>query len=186
MEWREGIGCKSLLRLNIYRISCFFDQTVKTQVWEVDGSPAGTWVESRGLSYVKVFNSSHMVPYDLPDIAHDMILRFMGVNFSAITEGSARIPSKVGDDEKPVPVLLDGEKSDDSTIPVPIGKTPEQDKAMWEGAQGQLGLRDFVLIILFSILQRRFSCPCACSHSPRDRPVPLLQEKEKDGPRQDR
>ena len=110
-----------------------FHQTVKTQVWEVDGAPAGTWVDSRGLSYVKVFNSSHMVPYDLPDISHDMILRFMGVNFSAIADGSARIPSKVGDDIKPVPVLLDGDEKDDSTIPVPAGKTPEQDKAMLEG-----------------------------------------------------
>ena len=115
-----------------------------------------------------------MVPYDLPDVSHDMILRFMDVNFSAITEGSARIPSKVGNDEKPVPVLLDGEKSDDSAIPVPAGKTPEQDKAMWEGAQGQVGFRSFVLIILSSILQRRFCCPCACPHRTRDRLVPLL------------
>jgi carboxypeptidase D len=74
-----------------------------------------------------------MVPYDLPDISHDMILRFMGTNFSAIAEGSARIPSKVGDNIKPVPVLLEGEGGDGSTIPVPAGKTPEQDKAMWEG-----------------------------------------------------
>ena len=75
-----------------------------------------------------------MVPYDLPDISHDMIPRFMGVNFSAITDGSARIPSKVGDDVKPVPAVLDGEEEADTSIPVPAGKTPEQDKAMWEGA----------------------------------------------------
>lgn len=74
-----------------------------------------------------------MVPYDLPDVSHDMILRFMGVNFSAIADGTARIPSKVGDQEKPVPALLEGEDNMDSTIPMPAGKTPEQDKAMWEG-----------------------------------------------------
>ena len=82
---------------------------------------------------MKIFNSSHMVPFDLPLVAHDMILRFMGVNFSAIADGTARIPSKVGDDEKPVPVVLEGEEDADSKIPVPAGKTPEQDKAMWEG-----------------------------------------------------
>ena len=73
-----------------------------------------------------------MVPYDVPHVAHDMILRFMGMNFSAITDGSARIPSKVGDDEKPIPTTIDGDK-DANSNPVPTGKTPEQDKAMWEG-----------------------------------------------------
>lgn len=97
----------------------------------MDGTPAGTWVESRGLTYVKIFNSSHMVPYDVPLVSHDMILRFMGVNFSAIADGSAGIPSKVGDDTKPRPIVLDGE--DDSDAKGPSGKTPEQDKAMWEG-----------------------------------------------------
>lgn len=87
---------------------------------------------------MKVFNSSHMVPYDLPDISHDMILRFMDVNFSAIADGSARIPSKVGDNVKPVPAVLDGEENSDTSIPVPVGKTPEQDKAMWEGASDHI------------------------------------------------
>ena len=74
-----------------------------------------------------------MVPFDLPHVAHDMILRFMGVNFSAIADGTALIPSKVGDEEKPIPVLSEGQ--DDSKTPVTPGKTPEQDKAMWEGEQ---------------------------------------------------
>ncbi|KAG9317776.1 alpha beta-hydrolase [Chiua virens] len=75
---------------------------VSTEPWTVDGIPAGTWVSTRNLTYVKVFNASHMVPYDVPEAAHDMILRFMGVDFSVISEGSARIPSSVGDDVKPV------------------------------------------------------------------------------------
>ena len=108
-------------------------QTVETKSWSVNGVPAGTWVESRNLTYVKIFNSSHMVPYDVPEVAHDMMLRFMGVDFSKIIDGTARIPSKIGDEEKPVPVLLEGESKTDSTIPVPAGKSPEQDKAMWEG-----------------------------------------------------
>ena len=73
-----------------------------------------------------------MVPYDVPVVSHDMMLRFMGVNFSALTDGSARIPSKVGDEEKPIPTLIDSQK-DSAAIPVPPGKSPEQDKAMWEG-----------------------------------------------------
>ena len=71
-----------------------------------------------------------MVGFDLPNVAHDMILRFMGVNFTAITDGSARIPSSVGDDVKSVPGVLE----EDATPAPASTKTPEQDKAMWEGS----------------------------------------------------
>jgi len=70
-----------------------------------------------------------MAPFDLPHVTHDMILRFMGVNFTSILEGSARIPSNVGADSKPVYQ----ETSSEPAAPVPTGKTPQQDKAMWEG-----------------------------------------------------
>ncbi|KAJ8594013.1 carboxypeptidase KEX1 [Rhizopogon salebrosus TDB-379] len=101
---------------------------VQTKSWTVNGSPAGTWVSSRNLTYAKIFNASHMVPYDVPDIAHDMILRFMEMNFSAIVDGSARIPSTVGDDAKPI--FLD---SGDIPLSSPSpGNTPEQSKAQWD------------------------------------------------------
>ncbi len=58
-----------------------------------------------------------------------MILRFMGVDFSQIFEGSAHIPSSIGDDAKP----LFTDKTEETSAPVST-KTPEQDKAMWEGA----------------------------------------------------
>ena len=69
-----------------------------------------------------------MAPYDNPHVTHDMILRFMGVNFTTIVDGSARIPSSVGDDVKPIPGNLKP-----VTPPAGTGKSPEQDKAMWEG-----------------------------------------------------
>ena len=71
-----------------------------------------------------------MAPFDLPHVTHDMILRFMGVNFSAIVEGSAKIPSRIGTDVKPV--FLGGSNATATAKPV-SGKTPQQDKAMWEG-----------------------------------------------------
>ncbi|OBZ70493.1 Pheromone-processing carboxypeptidase KEX1 [Grifola frondosa] len=116
---------------------------VQTQSWSVDGTPAGTWVTSRNMTYVKIFNASHMVGYDVPDVTHDMMLRFMGVNFSAITDGSARIPSSVGDDTKPLPALLD-----DIPTNTPVStKTPEQDKAMWE-AYYNAGSAALVLVLI--------------------------------------
>lgn len=110
-----------------------FGQTVKTQTWSVEGQPAGTWVSSRNLTYVKIFNASHMAPYDVPHAAHDMILRFMGVNFSAIVDGSAKIPSSLGEGgAKPI---FQPESEAGTTSPAGAGKTPEQDKAMWEGEE---------------------------------------------------
>jgi carboxypeptidase D len=92
-----------------------------------------------------------MVPYDVPQITHDMILRFMGTNFSAITDGSARIPSSVGDDVKPI-----FEQGQSSPPPGNQANSPEQSKAMWEGefAIGYDLLLMTVLNSVFSLLQR--------------------------------
>ncbi|KAF8528838.1 KEX1 protein [Hysterangium stoloniferum] len=120
----------------------------KTQGWSVNGSDAGTWVESRNLTYVKIFNASHMVPYDVPHVAHDMILRFMGVDFSAITGGSAQIASNVGLDFKPsFKPVVDENKPETGTIIPGIVKTPEQDKAMWE-AYYNAGSAALVLVLI--------------------------------------
>jgi len=71
-----------------------------------------------------------MAPYDVPHVTHDMILRFMGFNFSTVIGGSAGVPSSLGKVKKPKFVEQIGNKP--TTVPIP-GKTPEQDKAMWEG-----------------------------------------------------
>jgi len=55
----------------------------------------------------------------------------MGMNFSAIADGTARIPSSVGSDVKPA---FDENKPASAVPSSPsTTKTPEQDKAMWEG-----------------------------------------------------
>lgn len=114
-----------------------------------------------------------MVPYDVPHVTHDMILRFMGMNFSAITDGSARIPSKVGNEEKPIPTIVDGDK-DSSPNPVPVGKTPEQDRAMWEGTlTGCLLSYNLVAEVMPSVLQCWIGCTRSVAHCPCDRIVPL-------------
>lgn len=97
---------------------------VQTKLWSVDEQPAGTWVSSRNLTYAKIFDASHMAPYDVPEVAHDMILRFVDMNFSAIVDGSARIPSSVGDDSKPIFF----EDTFPSKMPA---KSPEEVSAQW-------------------------------------------------------
>ncbi|KAH7887403.1 alpha beta-hydrolase [Phlebopus sp. FC_14] len=123
---------------------------VQTKSWSVDGTPAGTWVSSRNLTYAKIFNASHMVPYDVPDVAHDMILRFVGMNFSAIVDGSARIPSSVGEDAKPI--FLDGEEQlPDSERP--STKTPGHTKTQWDAYYnaGSAALAFILLALAFGL-----------------------------------
>jgi len=83
-----------------------------------------------------------------------MILRFMGMNFSAITDGTVRVPSSVGDDEKPSFV----ESNPASIVPTPAtAKTPEQDKAMWE-AYYNAGSAAIVLVLIVAALGTVFWC----------------------------
>ncbi|KAF5321764.1 hypothetical protein D9619_000585 [Psilocybe cf. subviscida] len=111
--------------------------TVQTQSWTVNGAPAGTWI----------FNASHMAPFDLPHVTHDMVLRFMGVNFTAIVDGSAKIPSAIGTDAKPI-FVEEHEATPPATAPA---KTPQQDKAMWE-AYYNAGSAALVLLLVFLII----------------------------------
>ncbi|KAF9430967.1 Cell death protease [Podila epigama] len=48
--------------------------------WTVDDKPAGEWQIERNLSYALIYNSSHMVPYDVPVVTLDMINRFIGID----------------------------------------------------------------------------------------------------------
>ncbi|KAI0032923.1 alpha/beta-hydrolase [Vararia minispora EC-137] len=125
---------------------------VETQTWTVANKPAGTWVSSRNMTYVKIFNASHMVGFDAPTVSHDMILRFMNVNLTALADGAARIPSAVGTDRRPA--LVDsvaaspgGDTSAGMGAGASPGKTPEQDKAMWE-AYYNAGSAALVLVLV--------------------------------------
>lgn len=89
-----------------------------------------------------------MVGFDLPHVAHDMILRFMGVDFSVIAhnggmDSTAHLPSSLGGDVKPVLDAADngsgggsagsgsGVGSPDKEAPSP--SVPEVDNtALWQ------------------------------------------------------
>ncbi|PPQ63138.1 hypothetical protein CVT24_005778 [Panaeolus cyanescens] len=120
--------------------------TVQTQSWNVNATPAGTWVESRNLTYAKIFNASHMAPFDVPHVTHDMMLRFMGANFTALVDGSARIPSQLGSSTKPIFVEEHDQKPNESPK-----SHPQQDKAMWE-AYYNAGSAALVLLLVFIVI----------------------------------
>ncbi|KAJ7265474.1 alpha/beta-hydrolase [Mycena haematopus] len=122
---------------------------VQTESWSVAGAAAGTWVASRNLTYAKLFNASHMAPFDVPHITHDMILRFMGVNFSAIVDGSAKIPSNIGTASKPH--FIEDIPTATATTAPDAGKSPQQAKAMWE-AYYNAGSAALVLTVIFAAI----------------------------------
>ncbi|KZT29372.1 alpha/beta-hydrolase [Neolentinus lepideus HHB14362 ss-1] len=123
--------------------------TVQTQSWSVNGTPAGTWVSARNLTYAKIFNASHMVAYDAPHVAHDMMLRFMRADLRALAGGTARVPSAVGADARPALV--------ETATGVTATTTPEQDKAMWE-AYYNAGSAALVLVLILAALALFFWC----------------------------
>ena len=51
----------------------------KQEEWYVDGIARGTYQTGRNLTFVKVFNASHMVPFDVPDESLKLVNRFMGI-----------------------------------------------------------------------------------------------------------
>lgn len=50
-----------------------------TRDWYVDGEAAGTIQTGRNLTYIKVYNASHMVPFDVPIVAQAMVNQFLGI-----------------------------------------------------------------------------------------------------------
>jgi len=68
-----------------------------------------------------------MVGFDVPHVAHDMMLRFMGVDFSRIHEGTAgRIESSINGTEK------------QSINPGGNALSDIEQKAKWEGKQSSI------------------------------------------------
>lgn len=84
-------------------VLCFLQQLlqdVPTVGWTVEDRPAGEWQTQRNLSYVLIYNSSHMVPYDVPLVSLDMINRFIGIDHR-LQPFSSRLETDPVDDLPP-------------------------------------------------------------------------------------
>lgn len=120
--------------------------------WYVNGSLVGTWRTARNLTYVGVKGASHMVGVDKPIESHDMMVRFMGIDFMKVAGPNALIPSRVGDE--PDRVLITGggggvaEIGKDGSRVIPgTGKTEEEvaEEARW---RAYYDAGSFALLIL--------------------------------------
>lgn len=56
-----------------------FKSDEEAEDWLVNGTLAGVYQSARNLTYVKVFNASHMVPFDLPEVAQTLLNQFIGI-----------------------------------------------------------------------------------------------------------
>jgi carboxypeptidase D len=72
MSWNGGFGME------------VSGETAPIREWTMDGEPAGQYQEARDLIYWKFYNSSHMVPFDYPKRARDMLDRFTGGDVKSI------------------------------------------------------------------------------------------------------
>ena len=112
--------------------------------WTFEGEPAGIYQEARNLTYIRFYNSSHMVPFDYPRRSRDMLDRFLGVDIASIGG-------------KPADSRLDGEKGVETSVGGhPNSTTAEQaeaeklEQAKWAAyyKSGEVAL--IVVIILAS------------------------------------
>ena len=67
--------------------------------WTFEGEPAGYYQQARNLTYVLIYNSSHMVPFDVSRRTRDMLDRFMHVDITSI--GGAPADSRIDGEKLP-------------------------------------------------------------------------------------
>ena len=85
LEWNGAVGMDS----------------ADVREWTFDNEPAGQWQEARNLTYLRFYNSSHMVPFDYPKRARDMLDRFIGGDVQSI-DGKPKNSYIEGEGEKDV------------------------------------------------------------------------------------
>jgi carboxypeptidase D len=83
--------------------------------WYVNDTLVGNIVTERNLTYVKVFNASHMVPYDVPLATMDMMYRFMGLDHHLVNKFPSRIESEEFNNDKNN-LGSDDQNDDDETL----------------------------------------------------------------------
>ncbi|WWC73439.1 uncharacterized protein I206_107408 [Kwoniella pini CBS 10737] len=75
-------------------------QNATVQKWYLNDTQVGTWQSGRGMQFAQVYDSSHMVGFDVPQVTNDMIMRFMGVDLTLLPGVAAQSASRLGDVER--------------------------------------------------------------------------------------
>ena len=115
--------------------------------WTFEGEPAGIYQSARNLTYIRFYNSSHMVPFDYPRRTRDMLDRFIGVDIASI--GGEPADSRI-DGEKAHPETSVGGHPN-STIAEEAEKE-RLDKATWAAYRrsGEMALA--VMLVALAVI----------------------------------
>ncbi|WWD20051.1 hypothetical protein CI109_104524 [Kwoniella shandongensis] len=115
--------------------------------WYLNDTQVGTWQSSRGMSYAKIYASSHMVGFDVPHVTNDMIIRFMDVDISLLPGMTALSSSRVGESDRIALTI-----GSTALAGVPLFKGGSTDWEAWYNA----GSAFLILMILISIVALYF------------------------------
>ncbi|KAG0136652.1 pheromone-processing carboxypeptidase KEX1 [Tuber indicum] len=91
MEWNGGKG---------FELDGAPGTWAPREDWVFEGEPAGIYQSARNLTYVLIYNSSHMVPFDFSRRTRDMLDRFMDVDIGKI--GGTLADSVIGGEKAPI------------------------------------------------------------------------------------
>jgi carboxypeptidase D len=127
--------------------------------WTFDSEPAGQWQTARNLTYLRFYNSSHMVPFDYPKRAQDMLHRFMGLDTTKT--GSPSGDSYIDGEDKEVaqpPPNSNNPPPPNPSPPKPADPTPTSaaekekiDAAKWAAYQ-RSGEAALVVVAIAAVL----------------------------------
>lgn len=116
------------------------DDGESEESWYVDGVAAGSFQNGRNLTYIKLFNASHMAPFDVPEISQVMLNQFIGIpNFD-------RESQKPKEPEKPA--AEDTESESESKEHEGTTTDKEIEEATWNAYYKAGGFALVVVIIL--------------------------------------
>ncbi|TIA90203.1 hypothetical protein E3P99_01683 [Wallemia hederae] len=70
----------------------------ESQLWTMHGDAVGEWQSERNLTYVRIYNASHMAPIDAPEPMLDLVTRYMEVDLKSVESADQyNFESVVGD-----------------------------------------------------------------------------------------
>lgn len=108
--------------------------------WYAAGHEGGTIQEGRNLTYIRVFNASHMVPVDVPELSQVLLNQFIGIpGFDLENQKNAN--PKIPDPTDGIPSSTDSDTSN-----------KDIDEATWKAYYRAGGVSLVVVILLTGLL----------------------------------
>lgn len=125
--------------------------------WVVQNHVVGSWAIRDGLHWVRYREASHMVMLEEPAAAHDMVLRFLGIDVLNAAGPAAVIPSRLGTNGSELVInRVDAEGGSKALTPTPSTTldAEREQKIQHQDREAYYGPRRFgvLIVVLLSIV----------------------------------